>query len=212
MDFAAVGVRPLHGHILHAQAEALGEEDDFYVEGKAVERLARKNGVHRAAAKCFKTTLRIAHTDACEEAEDGVKSLAHLAARQTLAAEDGAACVLAIADEHIHLRLRCEPREEAPDFLQRRGEIGIHEKGDVAARCEHPRAHGVAFPPLHIVGEDAEAGEPRRECARQLQGAIRAALDDEQYLVRPIHPREGAAQSRHARSEALGLVVGRDDE
>ena len=126
--------------------------------------------------------------------------------------EDLALRVLAVAREHVHLRVFGKARDEPARLRQRRGQIGIHEKCDLAPRAEHPGAHGVAFATLDVVAHDRQARPPRRDPARDVQRAVRAFLDDENDLMRPSDTRKVCVQLREARLQAMRLVVGRDDD
>ena len=105
--------------------------------------------------------------------------------------------------------------EEAPDFLQRGGQVGVGEQLHRSPRPPHPRAHGVPLAALRPVVHDLK---PRPEAGRRLpatrQGVVRARFP--RSPAPRIHPR-GPGASRYdghpgqVRRQPVRLLESGDD-
>jgi len=139
-------------------AEGLGEEDDFDVEGEAVDGLEGENLAGGVAAEGFETALGIAEGDEGEGAEDAVEGFAHGLAQEALAALDAAAGVLAAAEEDLIGWMGFEMREENGDFVERDAEIGVHVEDDGSPRLTDAGADGVALAAVDAIIDDVKIG------------------------------------------------------
>jgi hypothetical protein len=158
VDFGLGGVEPADGELCDAVAEGLGQEDDFDIEGEAVDGLEGEDFVGGAAAEGFEAALGIAEGDEGEGAEDAVERFTHRLAEEALAALDAAEGMLAAAEEDVVLRIGLEMGEKSWDFFERNGEIGVHIEDDVSPRLLDAGTDCVAFATMDAIIDDVKIG------------------------------------------------------
>jgi len=158
VDFGLGGIEPADGELGDAVAKGLGEEDDFDVEGEAVDGLEGEDFLGGGATEGFEAALGIAEGDEGKGAEDAVESFAHALAEKVLAALDAAEGMLAGAEEDVVARVCLEMGEKSGDFFERNAEIGVHVEDDGSPRLPDAGTDGAAFAAMDLIIENMKIG------------------------------------------------------
>lgn len=148
VDFGFGRVDPLDREVGDGEGEFAGEEEDFDVEGEAVDLLALEDGFRGVSAEGFEAALGVAEFGEAKAGEDCIEALAHRAARPGLRPGDSRVAVLAVTDEHRDFGVRGEMSAERIDFREGDAQVGVHVKDEFAGGAEHAGADGVAFAAL----------------------------------------------------------------
>ena len=143
MKSRALAVGPQDRDLIHAQAGAPGEEENFRIESPAFNFLQWKNALCRISPKSFESALRVCKTQAQNQTQRKI--------------EDSSEC-LAIQWLTLGLQFYAQPARAYRDVgttLNRveqllrlrywRRKIGICEKANITTSVQHPIANAVTF-------------------------------------------------------------------
>jgi len=150
----------------------LCKEENFDIERKAIDLLARKDYLRGGAPERFKSALSVVHANHREAAKDRVERLPHVASQPALVFRDAALGMLAIPKEHFHIGMRAKVLQEDIHLTKGNAEVGIHVEDDVAGGRAYPCSHRKTFSAMFLIRDHPQI----RLAGRRLGG----------YLARPV--------------------------
>jgi hypothetical protein len=141
-----------------------------------------KDGPGSRSPERLEATLRVTDARHAQGLHQRIEDAPHVAPQGALRPFHTALRQGAAADQHVGARGLLKMREEGWHFLQRGGEIGIHEQHDVTPGLQHATADRIALAAMHQVVDDVKARVSRHHGGGPGQRVILGALHDQQHF------------------------------
>ena len=208
LDARARVVAPGDGHLADRISHFARDEQRLDVKGPAADGDQREDGFGRVGAEAFEPALRVLQAGQEHQAHQGVEGapdqvavfglvVAHRAGRLARGDGDG--------------RVRQVRRQKTQDLFDGHRKVRVADEAELALRGQHALAHRPALAGGALVQQD-EVGNLLFQPVHDLIGAVGAAvLHHDDLGAEGLRGQEGV-DLLEGGGQALGFVVGRDDE
>src|SRR6266852_8038395 len=144
---------PTHGYFHRAQSMAPRQIQPLRVESNSLNGLLPEDHAAALALEGFETALRIDKWQPQDAAHNFVENDSREFAEGRLVHSDQSAVHGPRANRYVAVLQRVD---QFSGFLNRRGEVGVCEKCDAAARFMHAVAHAVALAAVETIRDQPE--------------------------------------------------------
>ncbi len=208
---ALLHVPPLDGHLLDAQAETVGEEEQLDIEGEAGDRKLLEEEERRLAREHLEAALRVVQARETEQPQRQVERPPRELAQPGLAHGNDTPRGGPRRAHHVGVPA-LDGREAALDVGDSDREVGIRERDRSAAGSQDPSADRSALAQVALQANDRGGERRSSECGPcDRDRVVVAAVVDEDDL-RPGIVERGSGEGVDGSGDPWRLAVHRDDQ
>src|SRR5262245_18669361 len=186
VQLRAFDVVPTHRSLQQTPALLLGDEEYFRIETEPVNPLQSENRLRRLSSKGLEAALRVFESQSGECELDQITDAPYGLTEKRLMRSDQTAIERPRPENDIVTTFGYR-LDHFGYFGCRRRQISVEKKNDLAVRFKHSVSHGIAFPPIPGVLDQAKPASPSPFEFERLRGSmVCRTVIDYNYFARII--------------------------